>query len=86
VQIEYIKNSNLRKSNMTMSLSPLFQHLKSRTFIFLFEKELQLFEHKNMLGAYFYVSFATQKREIISEGTRMGFEAVGDFAYFVQTK
>ncbi|MFA7091474.1 MAG: hypothetical protein WC149_06460, partial [Arcobacteraceae bacterium] len=40
------------------------------TFISLFGKELQLFEHKNMLGAYFYVSFATQKREIISEGTQ----------------
>ena len=53
-----------------MSLSLLFQHLKSRTFIFLFGKELQLFEHNKYAQKHIcYVSFATQKRKIIREGT-----------------
>jgi hypothetical protein len=52
-----------------MSLSLLPTSTEAERLVYLFgcqsclqAKELQLFEHRNMLGAYFYVSFATQKR------------------------
>ncbi|WP_298754295.1 hypothetical protein [uncultured Arcobacter sp.] len=40
----------------------------------------------NMLIAYFYVSFARQKRENNKRRNPKGFAAVGGFAYFVHTK
>ena len=40
-----------------------------------------------MLNAHLFMSFATQKRKIISEGTPMGFEALlVAFCYFLPLK
>jgi len=54
-----------------MSLSPLFPtSAKAERLFFFSEKSCNCLNITNMLGAYFYVSFATQKRKIISEGTQ----------------
>lgn len=51
----------------------------------MYKKKIK-FEQRNALNGHFFVSFVTQKREIIREETQRALKPVGGFAYFVHTK